>query len=164
MSGGVFNESQTYRGTWIMYLMLMTEIPMLVLVTVLLLNSAEDPSEAMLHLVIIFSIMAIAFALLMTIKLDVRLDHKGIHYKYFPFINNWRLIPKSDIISIEVIKYNPISDYGGWGLKGNKTTKAYSIVGDMGILLDVGEEKKLMVGTQRGSELSVFIKNWKEGN
>lgn len=164
MSGGVFKETQTYRGTWIMYLMMMTEIPTLILVTVILLNSSEDISEAIIHLAIIFSIMAVAFTLLMTIKLDVRLDHKGIHYKYSPFINKWRLIAKSDIISIEVIKYAPISDYRGWGLKGNKTTKAYSVIGDMGILLDVGEEKKIMIGTQRGSELSVFVENWKEGN
>lgn len=145
-----------------MYLILMTEIPMLILVLVLVLNSEEEASKSYLHLIIVLVIMAAAFLLLMNIQLKTRIDSKGIHFKFSPFINKWRIIAKSQIKSVKVINYSPISDYGGWGLKGNRTTKAYSILGDEGLLIDIGQKKKIMLGTKKGKELKAFLRDWEE--
>ncbi len=162
MANRVFNEEQTYRGTWIIYLILLFELPTIVLLLVFYFR-AEDKSEMGTALIVVVSTLLLIFLLILNLKLETRIDDKGVSFRYFPFIRNWRLIEKDRILSIQVINYSPITDYGGWGLKGNKTAKAYSILGDEGILISTGERKKIMIGTSKAKELRVFLENWKEG-
>lgn len=144
-----------------MYLILMLEIPTLVLVSVLVLTAETDKQEAIFGLGAVILIMMIAMAFIFNLKLETRIDEKGIHYRYFPFIK-WRIIPKNQIHSAAVISFNPLSDHGGWGIKGNSTTKAYTVIGERGLLLDINEKKKIVIGTQKSHELSEFIENWLE--
>ncbi|MCS5490430.1 hypothetical protein [Algoriphagus limi] len=162
MARQIYNESQTYRGTWLMYLLLMTEIPMLILVFVIMKTSKTDPNEIALATAIIIGVVGLTFFLLMNIRLDSRIDEIGIHYRYVPFINKWRTIPRSQIRNIEVISYSPITDFGGWGIKGNRSTKAYSIIGDKGMSIITDEKKKIMIGTQKAGELKAFLEYWQE--
>ncbi|OOG73308.1 hypothetical protein [Algoriphagus sp. A40] len=161
MYGRIFKEEQTYKGTWVMYLVLMLEIPTLVIVSVVILSSESDKQEGTLALLAIFVIMTLIMGLLFNIKLETRIDEKGVHYKYFPFIK-WRLIEKSQIREAQVKTFDPLSDHGGWGIKGNRTTKAYTVMGDSGLFINLGEKKKVLIGTQKPKELSEFIENWME--
>jgi hypothetical protein len=161
MANRVFNEVQTYRGTWIMYLILLFELPTLVLLLVFFFR-AEDKSEMGTALIVVISTLLLVFLFILNLKLETRIDDNGVSFRYFPFIRSWRKIEKDRILSIRVINYSPITDYGGWGLKGNKTAKAYSILGDEGLLISTGEEKKIMIGTSKAKELRVFLENWKE--
>lgn len=161
MYNRIFKEEQTYRGTWVMYLILMLEVPTLVLVSVVAFTSESEKQEGMIALIAVFCIMALVMGLIFNIKLETRIDEQGIHYKYFPFIK-WRLIDKSQILHASVQPFSPLSDHGGWGIKGNKTTKAFTVMGDTGLVLDLGEKKKILIGTQKPKELSEFIENWME--
>lgn len=161
MSNRVFNESQSYKGTWVIYVILMLELPTVILLTVLYFTT-EEKQEMGFALVFIFGIMSLVLFLFFNIRLETRIDHQGIHYRYLPFIRNWKLIKKESIRSMEVITFNPISDYGGWGMKGNKTTKLYNITGDAGFLVDSGETKKTLLGTLKAKELKSFLDDWKE--
>ncbi|MBN7817903.1 hypothetical protein [Algoriphagus pacificus] len=161
MSTRVFNESQSYRGTWIMYLIILTELPVLILLLVLF-SMNDDKQEMGIALAVVLGAVGLSLTLILNVRLETRIDDYGVSYRYFPFIRNWRKIEKAQISSIRVINYSPITDYGGWGLKGNKTAKAYSILGDEGILIDIGKKKKIMIGTSKAKELRVYLENWKE--
>ena len=162
MYSRIFKEEQTYRGTWVMYLMLMLEIPTLTLVSVVILtDESPDKQSGIIALIAVFSIMALVMGLIFNIKLETRIDEKGINYRYFPF-TKWRLIDKSQIRNATVETFSPLTDHGGWGIKGNKTTKAFTVIGDKGLSIDLGEHKKILVGTQKPKELSEFIENWME--
>ncbi|RAI91899.1 hypothetical protein [Algoriphagus yeomjeoni] len=161
MANRIFKESQTYFGTWVMYFILLTEVPILILLAVLYATS-DDKQEMAIALGVVLGTMALVFALIFNLKLETRIDEKSIAFRYTPFIRKWRHFPKKEIKSCEVITYSPITDYGGWGFKGNKTTKAYSVLGNEGLLMDVGEKKKIMIGTMKSKELTDFMKNWME--
>lgn len=161
MANRVFNEAQSYRGTWVMYLILLVELPTIVLLLVFFLKE-DDKSEMGIALIVVIGSLFIILLFLSTLKLETRIDDLGISFRYFPFIRKWRKIEKDQILSVKVINYSPVMDYGGWGLKGNKTTKAYSILGDEGILIDTGEKKRIMIGTSKTKELKEFLENWKE--
>jgi hypothetical protein len=161
MANHVFKETQTYRGTWVMYLIIMIEFPVLLLLLIFFIQ-AEDKAEMGFALIFAGSIISLLFLLLMNLKLETRIDQMGVSFKYFPFINAWRKYPREKIHSISVLAYSPISDFGGWGIKGNTTTKAYSILGDKGLLLDVGEKKKILIGTMKAKELEDYLFTWKE--
>ena len=144
-----------------MFFIILVELPTFILLTIFYFR-AEDKAEVGTALIVITLILGSILLLLFKIKLETRIDEKGIAFKYTPLIRKWQTWPPNEIKSIELISYSPTIDYGGWGLKGNKTTKAYSITGDHGLLLDVGQKKSIMIGTKREKELAEFIKDWKE--
>lgn len=163
MAYRIFKEEQSFRGTWVMYLILMVELPSLILVSVLVLNEPGRLNEKALTLMLIFSIMMLTFFLLMSIQLKTRIDDDGIHYRYFPFIK-WRTIAKDQIHEIKIVQFSPLTDHGGWGIKGNQSTKAYTVIGHYGLEIDLGKKKKVLIGTQKEKELELFLEYWKEVN
>lgn len=163
MAYRVFNESQTYRGTWVAYLILLIELPTFLLLLTLFFN-AEDKSEIGIALALTVVILGGVLLLIFNIQLETRIDDRGVSFRFFPFVRSWKNFQPGQIKSIEVINYSPISDFGGWGMKGNSVTKAYSVLGDEGLLIDIGEKKKIMIGTANSKELKTFVEYWREEN
>lgn len=161
MGNRVFNESQSYRGTWVIYLILLVELPTLILMLVLFFSS-EEKKEIGIALVFVISVLSLVLTLILNMKLETRIDDHGIHFRYLPFIRKWRLIPKKFITAAEVISFNPLLDFGGWGMKSNKTTKLFNITGNHGILIESDESKKILLGTLKAEELKSFLEDWME--
>ena len=72
-----------------MYLLLMTELPILILLSVVLINSDKEVTENLVGLTIASIAIIGTFLLIMNIQLQTRIDDQGISYKFFPFINKW---------------------------------------------------------------------------
>lgn len=80
-------------------------------------------------------------------KLEVKVDRWAVHYKFSPFIRNWKEILKHDIKSYKARKYSILRGYGvRWGLDGIKTL---NVKGNKGIEFHYGDNKKLLIGTQQ---------------
>ena len=94
-------------------------------------------------------------------KLTMVIDDKGITYRFFPFHFKNRLILWDEIMRYEVIKYNPILDYGGWGVRIGGRGKAYNVSGNMGLLLYLKSGRPLLIGTQKSKELIDFLSKLK---
>jgi len=62
-------------------------------------------------------------------------------------------IPTSDIRLAEAVKYRPIREYGGWGIRGRSRRRVISTRGDLGVLLTRSDGTTLMIGSQRPREL-----------
>jgi hypothetical protein len=68
----------------------------------------------------------------------------------------------SEIKSIQLRKYKPIREYGGWGIRFSFTEgKAYTIKGDEGIQLVLNSGKKFLIGTQKTKELRNYLEEIK---
>ena len=96
------------------------------------------------------------------IKLATIIDEAGIRYKMFPIHLKYRNLTWDMIESFEVIKYNPIQDYGGWGIRFGKKGRAYNISGDKGLYLVLKTGKALLIGTQKETELKNFLGSLKK--
>lgn len=90
-------------------------------------------------------------------KLTTVIDKVGIEYRFFPFHSKSHVIYWNMIEKYDVITYNPIQDYGGWGIKSNKHGKAYNVSGDKGLLLFLKTGKRILIGTQKELELTNFL-------
>jgi hypothetical protein len=76
--------------------------------------------------------------------------------RYRPFMR--RTIPLAEIQEVRARKYNAITEYGGWGIKGwSKARRAYNVSGDRGVELTLRDGKKVMLGSQRADELAAVI-------
>lgn len=115
----------------------------------------------------LFIIPISLFLLLLILRLDTKIDHEGIHYKYFPFHGKTRNIPFEKIEKAYVRKYKPIREFGGWGLRiGLKkgSGKALNVKGNQGIPIELKNGKKILLGTQKPEEATNALKEFFKQN
>lgn len=158
----VVNESQHFRGSFLMYGMIMLEMPTLILIFVLWQtgNLGADGPKTM---AIVSGIMVLTFTLLMSIRLDLRMDEKSLTYRFPPFGNKWKKIKKEEVKSINVKKLDGIFEYGGIGWRLSRKQTAYVFPADHVIEVQL-ERRKLVFSTKKPKELEEMISNWKEEN
>lgn len=89
--------------------------------------------------------------------LDVRLDATGACYRLRPLQWRWRHVPWAGVARAYVRHYDPLDEYGGWGLKGTAANRAYNIAGDEGLQLELPDGRRLLLGTQRPAELRAAL-------
>jgi len=54
-------------------------------------------------------------------------------------------------------KFNAMRDFGGWGIRGNSTTKAFIAKGNVGVKLDLKDEKSIILGMENPETADRFI-------
>lgn len=159
----VFKEGQRFTQTWVIVLIIISCFVPLVLMLSYYLK--EDSSIALSELYSTAAITVLASALIFLFKLSTRIDEKGVHYQFFPFHFKLKTIPWTDIDKAYVRKYDAISEYGGWGLKGGffwKKSKgtAINVSGDTGIQLELKNGKKLLIGTNQEEQAKQVLQNY----
>ena len=92
-------------------------------------------------------------------RLYTHINDKGVYYMFKPFHRKMHLIPWEEISRHEVIKYRPIMDYGGWGIRYGRKGKAYNIQGNLGLYLTLKSGKTLLIGTQQPESLRSFMRS-----
>lgn len=160
----IFKEEQRFRQLWLFILMGATA---LVPIGIIFGTYVKNPdSYSTIELLAILSIIVLSTGLIFLFKLDTRIDETGIYYKFFPFHWSLKKINWDTISKVYVRTYDPLGDYGGWGLKGgslwNKSKgKAISVSGDIGIQLELSNGKKLLIGTLKENEAKQVLETYK---
>jgi hypothetical protein len=147
-----FEESQRFRQAWLWILMISTTLFAVVFPLVMIgkdLKPADVATMAFTPLLIL--------GLFYFLQLKTRIDKDGIYYRFIPFHWKEKFIAWSDVDTAEVIKYSPIGDFGGWGIKYGRKGKAYNVSGNMGLYLRLKNGKKILFGTRRPEELAEVI-------
>ena len=101
----------------------------------------------------LFSCMLIA-TIFLVFKLKTTITKEHIQVQFFPFHLKPRTYLWTDIKQASVRKYRPIMEYGGWGIRGFKSNRAYNVSGKIGLQLEFKNGDKLLVGTQNGQEVN----------
>ncbi|MDY0781072.1 hypothetical protein [Tenacibaculum sp. IB213877] len=165
----VFIEEQKYTQwyIWITHLFNLGMIGLFLyaLYSQLILNTpfGDSPSPNWV-LVVLIGVMIGISALIYSMKLSTRIDEKGIQYKFFPFHQSFRKIPWENINKVYTRKYNPITEYGGWVLRTgflSKKGKAVNISGNIGIQLELKNNKKLLIGTHKEQDAKLILSTYK---
>lgn len=91
-----------------------------------------------------------AILLFRFLTLETIIDNEGVHYRFKPFQRKPKIIKQEDIVRYEVKKYSPLKDYGGWGVRygSSKNGNAYNVSGNKGVLFELKNGKRFMLGTQ----------------
>jgi hypothetical protein len=104
------------------------------------------------QLVVLFSVV-ITPLMLFFIKLESAIDEIGVHYQFLPFHFSRKTIRWSEMDKCYTREYNPIREFGGWGLRGSfGKNKAYNIKGNKGIQIVLKTGDKVLIGTQKKTE------------
>ena len=157
----IFKEEQRFTQVWLIVMLAMST---LVFLGILLKEYMTENSDLeTLEFVLIISFYFACILPLFFFKLITRIDEKGIYYRFFPFHRNLKLVSWTEITKAYLRKYDPISDYGGWGIKGGfsrKKGKAINISGDIGIQLELSSGKKLLIGTQNEADAKKVLETY----
>lgn len=154
MANFTFQEIQRFRQFWIWAI--------LILVTGIAMASIFFSSGAKLDwtLAIPLGIIGLVYLLLFKLELKTRIDQDSLSFSFFPFIKE-RKYSFKDLVSLEVIEYNGLLEYGGWGIKWNGSSWSYTTGGKYGILVKT-TKKKFLLGTQKPEEAKTAIDQFNE--
>ncbi|HNX48078.1 MAG TPA: DUF6141 family protein [Methanomassiliicoccales archaeon] len=154
-----FHEVQYFRTWW--YLLL-TLIPTGVVwwgaIQQLLLDvpwgNNPGPDGFLWFLLVVIGVLLPAFMLSINMRTTVT---DTVNIFYFPLINKPKRIFKEEIVTYAVVRYSPISEYGGWGIKGTSGHRAYNVSGNRGVRITYANGNTVLIGSQKPELLYTAI-------
>jgi hypothetical protein len=145
----LFQERQVFIRRWWPLLL----APAVVMAALVWLVPAK-PLRLDWSLAVVGTMVVLCVSLLLMLRLETRLDAAGAHYRLFPLQWAWRSQPWAEVAAAYVRAYDPLSEYGGWGLKGSRSNRALNIAGDQGLQLVLRDGNRLLLGTQRPADIA----------
>jgi hypothetical protein len=151
-----FREEQSFRQPWVWACVLG---PMLLIACGIAWQvmsgkpwgSHPLPIAALLWIEVLLAVIAL-WVYKMRLVTEVRADALRVQFRWL-----WRprIIPFAEIQSYHAVTYNPLREYGGWGIRyGGAGDMAYNVSGDRGVRLEFTNGGRLLVGSQRPEELA----------
>lgn len=156
----LFKEVQRFRQWWLWVIVL--SAPGICLYAIIQQMVFDKPfgDEPVSNATLI--VIAIAFglplpALFYVVNLTTEVRPDGLYVRYFPFHPRFHKIAFDTIARYEARTYSPLKEFGGWGIRWGKASKAYNVSGNRGVQLEFKSGKKLLIGSKRADELAVAI-------
>ncbi len=113
-------------------------------------GSRPSPDFLMIIIWIIFGIgMPLLFLL---VRLTAEVRENGFYIRLFPFHLKFRKIPLEDIKNCETRTFNPLKDFGGWGIWFGSGSVTYTLKGCSSVQLEMTGGKKLLAGSGKPDE------------
>ena len=147
-----FYEIQKVRAVWVWVIIIIALYAIILPVITGILSTLFN--------IILISIGFGFFWLFYKMYLLTVINEDGIQIKFSPFTDF--IIPFNKIKDYKIREYRPIIDYGGWGIRFNKSGKAYTVSGKIGLQIDLSNGKSILIGTQKPDVLLYSVnKNFK---
>ncbi len=109
-----------------------------------------------------FNYIVVSIAILVFfyfLELRVFVTEEGLYYQFFPIHIKKHVIKFTEIKKIEAVKYRPIIDYGGWGIKHGFNGKAYNVSGNFGVKIYLSNGKNILFGSKKYKKFEKVLKN-----
>ncbi|MEX2465847.1 MAG: hypothetical protein WD995_02990 [Gemmatimonadota bacterium] len=131
----------------------------LVLVSYPILAGWDTDVATELRLPVALTILVTGLALWWVIRgLTVRVDEAGIsmHLGRVPVLS--RHVRFDEIVALEVVRYRPLREFGGWGIRGWGKKKAWTARGDQAVRLQLTDERELYIGSDVPQRLAERVR------
>jgi hypothetical protein len=154
---GYFFEKQKFTQWWLWLLLVGAMlVPLAICIYDVTFHKA---AHATAEIISGAAVPAAIILLFRSFRLETKIDASGVWYRFFPLQVRMGCVVWADISKAYIRKYNPILDYGGWGIRfglGGKG-KAYNISGKIGLQLELKTGKKILFGTQQPEQIKEFL-------
>ena len=153
----LFREVQRFRQPWLWLVAFAAMgLSTYAIVQQLLLDEAIEGGAATDAVVVAIGLLVGAglpmFLLFANLATEVRRD--GIYVRFFPLGFSFQRIPLEEIEEYYVRTYNPVREYGGWGIKGGAAGKAFNVSGNTGLQLELVDGNATLIGSRRAEDLA----------
>lgn len=154
-----FHERQQL-GTWVLALMGVVALVGVAMVVVQIGLNRPVGNHPMSNLGLVLFVavfLLVVPGLIIFVRLDVETEFDGVRVQFRPFVN--RLIRYDEIASVEAVTYNPLLEYGGWGIRGFGKKIAYNARGNRGVLVTLKNGGTVLLGSQEAESLEAAIRS-----
>jgi hypothetical protein len=155
----LFEEVQQFKQKALEGLMLVVNTVLIVMYAAEVFKTGETSPEANLGLLGSMLVAAGLTLLLKQIKLITQITTDGIQVRFAPLQRNFQLYRWDDIDQLFIRTYNPVLEYGGWGLRFGPSGSAYNASGDVGLQLVLHGNYKILIGTTKPELLIDVLQN-----
>ena len=107
-----FKETQRFNQWWL-HLINLFVLGTMVYPVFKAINSDQLDSMGKNMVILTFLFVLAVLILVYRITLSTQIDEKGIHYRFFPFQRNNKVILWADMDKCYTRKYSPIGEFGG---------------------------------------------------
>ena len=154
-----FHERQTF-ARWVYWTICISNVTPVILLFVI-----PGPIPFGLVLVILFMVLLpiVLYLFLGVMITEIGTDMRGepeLHIAFGAMRTINYHFPISTITSAVVRKYDPIGEYGGWGIRGWRGKRALNMRGDRGVEITTtfkGKPASFMIGSQKPEELETAL-------
>jgi hypothetical protein len=162
-----YSEIQRFRQPWLWFLLITVWISVIgtygfvvdrqIVQDISYGNSFINDSGLKISLVLAFVLVTTLIILFAKAKLITQLDKKYINFKFHPLHKSYRKIAWKSVSKCEIVTYQPVSQYGGWGIRAGKNGKVFSVSGNRGLQIVLRTGERILIGTTKANELSIAI-------
>ena len=157
----VFSEQQHFKQWWLWLLLLgLNAIFVYGIYQQIILKKPFGTNPASdTELYIGFGILFFLTILFRFIKLQTDIKNDGIYVRFFPIQITYRKYTWDKLNKIYVRQYNPITEYGGWGMRYNffGKGKALNVSGNQGLQLTTTNNSRILIGTNKPEQLKEVL-------
>jgi hypothetical protein len=109
-----------------------------------------------LSVLVVLASPALLLVALLRMTTEVTPSQARVWFGWIPTYR--RVVPITSIQRLEVVRYRPLVDYGGWGIRtGRDGERALNARGDRGVRLYFSDGSRLLIGSQRPESLALAI-------
>ena len=154
----LFRETQRFRQWWVLLLLccIFALFTYIVIQQIVLHHPVGNHPVSDTGIIVIFILFGLALPfLILASNLCTEVRQDGMYIRFFPFHLRFKKI--QGLQQAKALEFNPVADYGGWGIRYGNTGKAYIVQGNRGVLLSFKDGKTLLIGSQRPNDLESAI-------
>ena len=93
---------------------------------------------------------------LVTVRLSTEVDETEIRVRMKGFRRR-RSIPLDGVRGVKIVTYDPVKDFGGYGIRKTKSGVAMVARGNRGVRLEMRDGTMTVIGSQRAEALAAAI-------
>ena len=123
----------------------------------IVIDPADSPSAGLRTLAIssVAGFVALIWALLFGLTVRVQETRIALHLGRTPLVRT--VVPFADIVSVRVIRYRPLVEFGGWGVRGSRQRRAWTARGDQAVEVTLIGDRVLLIGSDHPQRLENAI-------
>lgn len=156
MQPTLFTEKQFMRQWW---LMVVLAIPIVLFLWAFIQQTimghpfGNQPMSDF-SLLIMGLLMVGLSTMMWTSNLKTTYTTSKLIYRFYPFHLKTKEQAWSEVKKATLVRYRPIPDYGGWGLRYSmRNGRAFNVSGNIGVRLELKDGKQVLFGTQKPDEI-----------
>lgn len=154
----LFSEKQQFRSIWAF-------LPFLIVAIGLGIATSQmtEAGKSLLPLLFAWLVALAILFFFVLMRLETVITNTEIYVRFYPFLK--KQITWTEVEQTFIRAYQPLWEYGGWGIRLSPTHgKAYNVAGNKGLQLILKNGEKILIGTQKEGELEAVINKIKKQN
>ena len=161
----LYFEQQRFRQKWIMVICWITPVSFFFFSFLSLLRVLQPKLSLNSDFTVLLVSTLSGFATMLIpifirkVGLNTRISKQGLSFRFVPFHRHDRIYPFETIHSVEAVKYHPVRDYGGWGIRCGRNGKVYNGSGNKGVMINLKDGGSFLIGSQQNELLAQSITN-----